>query len=87
MELNYLKTYESHKDAARKAAAIMLGSLEGIRNMAWIDNDFILCQRMNNVILKALESAGTDWQLYELAINSCNDYQHKLNAIKTINGN
>ena len=88
MELNYFnKQMQGHSEAARKAAAVLLGGIEAIRSMAWIDNDYSTCARANRIIENALKEAGQEWHFYQKAQEECNEYQHKLNAIKTINGN
>ena len=87
MELNYFKNKDSNLDPAKRAGAILLGGIEAIRSIAWLDNDYKTCARANRIIESALEKAGPEWHFYQKAQEECNEYQHKLNAIKTINGN
>lgn len=81
MELNYFRKTESYLDAARRAAAVLIGGMESIRNIAWIDKDYKLCARVNNIIESALKEAGPEWSLYDRAESECNDYNHRLQSI------
>lgn len=88
MELNYFnKQVQGHSEAARKAAAVMLGGLEAIRSMAWFDNDYSTCARANRIIENALKEAGPQYHFYEKAQQECAEYNHRLQSINIINGN
>ena len=88
MELNYFsKQMQGHSEAARKAAAVLLGGIEAIRSMAWIDNDYSTCARANRIIENALKEAGQEWHFYQKAQQECAEYAHKLKSIHLINGN
>ena len=76
---NYFKNTESHTEGARRAADVLLGGMEGIRQMAWYDNEYKTCRRINNIIERALNEAGPDWFFYDRAMQECAEFTKKLN--------
>jgi len=71
------------EETEKMASALLLGTLEGLRNRAWREKNFSECYRINSALIATLEEVGSGWDLFPIALKIALEWDKKLQQLTT----